>query len=408
MSLLFQLKEPRVWERFCEYKTSLVCPDSLKKELRKFIDDKAYLPVCERIEKGERFPLPKKSVISKLGTQKKRVVYTYPYAENMVTKLLTYLLLRKYDGLFANNLFSFRPGRTAKDALLSLLRRPGIGRMYSYKVDVSNYFNSIDISLFLPELEAALSDPPLFAFLKGLLCEPLALDRGRPVEEQKGIMAGTPLASFFANLFLRELDLYFESLGVPYARYSDDIILFANTREEAVALAETVRTKLSERRLAVNPAKESFTSPEEGFVFLGFSYKSGVIDVAPASVVKLKQKMRRKTRALARWRDRNGLDGEKAAKAFIRVFNRKLFENPADNELTWTYWFFPVITTAESLRVIDRYAQDCVRVLISGRRTKARFNVRYEDMKALGYRSLVHSYYDFSEEERERRRHGKE
>ena len=107
--------------------------------------------------------------------------------------------------------------------------------------------------------------------------------------------------------------------------------------------------------------------------------------------------------ALARWRDRNGLDGEKAAKAFIRVFNRKLFENPVDNDLTWTYWFFPVINTADSLRTIDRYAQDCVRFLVSGKRTKARFNVRYEDMKALGLRSLVHTYYDYSDEERARR-----
>ena len=40
--------------------------------------------------------------------------------------------------------------------------------------------------------------------------------------------------------------------------------------------------------------------------------------------------------------------------------------------------------------------QDCLRYLLSGKRTKARFNVRYEDLKALGYRSLVNAYYDFS------------
>ena len=45
----------------------------------------------------------------------------------------------------------------------------------------------------------------------------------------------------------------------------------------------------------------------------------------------------------------------------------------------------------------DLYAQDCLRYLLSGKRTKARFNVRYEDLKALGYRSLVNAYYDFPE-----------
>ncbi len=108
--------------------------------------------------------------------------------------------------------------------------------------------------------------------------------------------------------------------------------------------------------------------------------------------------MRRKTRSLQRWRQRNGVDGTRAAKAFIRIFNRKLLESPADSELSWCYWFFPVINTADSLREIDAYAQDCVRYLVSGRRTKARYNVRYGDMKALGYRSLVHAYYEGEKE----------
>ena len=404
-SLLDRLSEPSAWESFYEYKTSLVCSQREAELLRAFIDGKGYLPVCDEIRAGIRFPLPKKSVISKLSSQKKRVVYTYPEAENRVLKLLTHLLLRKYDGLFSEGLYSFRPGRTAKAALQSLLRYD-VGRMWAYKADVSNYFNSIDIPCLLPMLREALEgDKPLYRFLAALLSEPEALENGRPVTEQKGIMAGTPIASFLANLYLADLDAHFEASGLPYRRYSDDIILFAPTREEAEENARFIRDFLASKGLALNPDKESFSSPEEGFTFLGFIVKDGVVDIAPASVKKLKAKMRRKTRSLARWRDRNVLPGEKAARAFIRIFDRKLFENPIDNELTWTYWFFPVITTAKSLNEIDRYAQDCVRYLVSGARTKARFDVRYEDIKALGLKNLVHAYYDFSEEEQARRRH---
>ena len=42
---------------------------------------------------------------------------------------------------------------------------------------------------------------------------------------------------------------------------------------------------------------------------------------------------------------------------------------------------------------IDLYAQDLLRFLISGTHTKSRFNVRYKDLKELGYRSLVNEYY---------------
>jgi hypothetical protein len=43
--------------------------------------------------------------------------------------------------------------------------------------------------------------------------------------------AGLPTASFLANVYLMEVDRYFQDAGVLYARYSDDIILFAQDRE---------------------------------------------------------------------------------------------------------------------------------------------------------------------------------
>ena len=109
--------------------------------------------------------------------------------------------------------------------------------------------------------------------------------------------------------------------------------------------------------------------------------------------------MRRKARALMRWQDREQRTPEQAAKAFIRIFNRKLLEETDDSDLSWSRWFFSVINTTESLRVIDHYAQDCLRVLLSGTRTKARYNARYEDLKAIGYRSLVHAYYAYRKAE---------
>ena len=396
MGLLDLLSQKSVWETFYAYKAGLACSKAFLRDLRVFIDRADYLPVCDAIRQKARFPLPKRAVISKLSSGKKRVVYTYPPAENTVLKLLTYLLLRQYDGVFSGNLFSFRPGKSAKDAVRMLTHVPGIRTMAAYKADVSDYFNSIPVDRLLPKLRAVTEDDPaLYDFLSALLTEPQVLDNGCAVTEQKGFMAGTPLSAFFANLFLNDLDRHFASAGVPYARYSDDIILFAGDADTLDRHAAFVREFLSVRGLSLNPEKEQTFSPADGWVFLGFWVRDGGVDLAPASIKKLKQKMRRKTRALQRWQKRKGLDGMAAAKAFIRVFHRKLFENPAEHELTWTRWFFPVLTKADGLHEIDRYAQDCIRVLAGGTHTKARFNVRYADLKRLGYRSLVHEYYVF-------------
>ena len=394
MSLLSKLSQRECWESFYKYKSSLIGGSQLVKELHSFIDSEKYIPVYQRIISGEAFPLPRKSVISKLDTQKKRVVYTYPDAENMVLKLLTYLLLRKYDGLFSTGLYSFRPNKTAKDAVRQLTRTQHIREMYSYKADISNYFNSVPIERLLPMLKDVLSDDEeLYAFLSRLLTEPRVIDGNKVIIEEKGIMAGTPLSAFYADIYLMELDRFFAERNIPYGRYSDDVILFAETEEKCWEYADFLRSFITERELDINPKKESFCTPDEGWTFLGFSYKSGIIDIAPASVEKMKNKMRRKTRALQRWRQRNELSGEKAALAFIRIFNSKLFECSENSDLTWNKWFFSVINTDTSLRIIDNYAQDCVRYLVSGKRTKSRFNVRYEDIRSLGLRSLVHEYY---------------
>lgn len=416
MSLLDCLSQPEVWEKYYVYKTSLACHGTAAQSLREYIDAKEYLPVCEEIRRlvgrqtasldcstSDRFPLPRKSVISKMSSQKKRIVYTYPAAENVTLKLLTYLLLRKYDHLFCDNLFSFRPNRSAKDAVRKLHGIPDLHRKYSYKVDVSNYFNSIPIERLLPELETATKDDPLlFFFLKSLLTEPSVTDGRSPesklIQEQKGIMAGTPLACFYANLYLRDMDQSFYDQGIPYARYSDDVIVFGDSMEEVQHHAQAIRGFLSKKGLAVNPSKEEFRTPQEGFLFLGFYLRDGQVDVSPVSVQKIKKKMRRKVRALQRWQKRNDLLGDKPAKAFIRTFHRKLLESPVENDLSWSYWYFSTLTVTDSLHVIDLYAQECIRTLLTGTHTKARYNSRYEDLKALGYQTLVNAYYEFSKE----------
>ena len=67
--------------------------------------------------------------------------------------------------------------------------------------------------------------------------------------------------------------------------------------------------------------------------------------------------------------------------------------------MTWARWFFPLITTDRSLHEIDLYAQQCIRTLATGKHTKSAYNFRYEQMKELGYVSLVNRYYSFRRED---------
>lgn len=393
--MLNALKDPAVWRQFQSYKLS---GGHMSREaaaaLEKLICTEGYGPVVEGICRGEPFAPPRKSEISKLHSDKKRVVYTYPEAENWVLKLLTYLLQRQYDRQFADNLYSFRPYKGVHDAVETLTRHPTIRNQWCYKADIRNYFNSVPVEQLLPLLKKTLEEEPaVYSFLEALLTNPLVEDKGQLISETKGIMAGTPISAFLANLYLAHVDRYFEDQGILYARYSDDIILFHSSKEVLDRAVAQLHRFLEEAGLCVNPDKQTYTAPGEMWTFLGISYHNGIVDVSPVSVEKLKGKMRRKTRALVRWQARKGATGPQAAKAFIRVFNRKLFENTAEHQLTWARWYFPIINTTRSLQIIDSYSQSCIRYLATGKRNKGAYRFRYDEIKDLGYISLVNRYY---------------
>ena len=69
------------------------------------------------------------------------------------------------------------------------------------------------------------------------------------------------------------------------------------------------------------------------------------------------------------------------------------FDDENEDGFTWSRWDFPLLTTAESLKKIDQYLEQYLRFLSTGRHTKKNFNVRYEELKELGFRSLVNEYY---------------
>ena len=400
MSLLDKLADHSVWVDFYERKVDpAFFRISDARELFQYVRQKRYLPVVERIKRGKGLSIPMKKRIAKSGSSKKRVVYSLPEDETMVLKLLTWMIIRKYDACLPGNLYSFRPHYGAKDTLKKLVSMPDISEYYSYKLDVRNYFNSIDIYLLLPQLKSLFADDvPLYDFIASQLSDPRAMDEGVQIEERKGAMAGMPYAVFLANIYLAQLDRKFATIpGLIYCRYSDDIIIFSKDKQLLEEAKNHLHKSLKEYHLDINHDKEIETAPGQKWTFLGFEYDGKDIDVCEVSVQKLKAKMRRKARALRRWAEVSGREGWMAARAFIKHFNKKLYTCDDRSEINWSLWYFPLITTDKSLKVIDHYMQDCIRYIATGKHTKSRFDFRYEQMKESGYCSIVNKWYKYAD-----------
>ena len=393
-SIIHQLELQETWEAFLAYR--------LMKgrfswhefdEADSFVEKQSYLPLATKIAQGESLGIPKKKIVNKMGTGKKRVVYSFAPDEMLILKLIAFLLYR-YDDQFAPNCYAFRRGLKAHDAVFTINKAIKGQKMWAYKLDIHDYFNSIDIDLLLPMLKTMLADdPPLYHFFEQLLTNNLAISNGQVIEEHHGVMAGTPTAPFLADVYLKEVDHYFYNKGVTYARYSDDIIMFAPDYETLEEYKQQMCNFLAQAHLEVNPDKEKIYSPDEPYEFLGFKCHGNDIDISEATKQKMKGKISRKARALWRWSSRNHIEPEKAMKALINHFNRKFFESDDPETLTWSRWFFPVINQTEGLKEIDHYLQQNIRFLATGKHTKANYRTDYTQLKALGYKSLVNEYF---------------
>ena len=393
-SIIDLLGEQQTWEEFLTYRLLKGRFNWYEfDEADTYVSEAQYRDVVGRLQRGEPLSVPSRHLVNKMGNGKKRVVYSFPSDEMIVLKAMSFLLYR-YDSQLAPNCYSFRRGQTAHGAISHLVRTINNRPMWAYKLDIHNYFNSISIPLLLPILSEVLADdPPLYAFFERMLTDGRARVGDEIISEERGVMAGTPTSPFLANIYLREVDHHFAETGVLYARYSDDIILFAPNRETLDRHIGDLNAFLEKYRLEVNPDKVRIYQPDEAFDFLGFKCKGRNIDIADATRRKMKEKIRRKARSLQRWRSKNGIAAEKAMKVLIRYFNRKFFESDDPSELTWSRWFFPIINQTEGLREIDHYLQYNLRYVATGRHNNANYRTRYDQLKQLGYRSLVHEFY---------------
>lgn len=399
MSILEEIRDRETWETFYQYKEA--SRHTKKKELnalRSFIDEERYRPITDALYFGT-FPLslPQKTYISKKGTNRKRVVYILPDDEKRILQILCYLMAR-YDKKFYSNSYAFRMNRSVKDAAYDIHKVPNIQKKFTVKIDIHDYFNSIpDAHLLTKIADFFEDDPPLRDFLLQFFGRKEVLLKDEVIRENHGAMAGTPLSGFMANVYLSELDGYFAQRGIPYFRYSDDIILFTDTEEEREAALTELLRQLTGAGLTVNPEKFQLTAPGEAWDYLGFSYIDGDYDLSNGTILKTKRKIRRHAHYLYRKRSMKGWSYEDTVARFLRRFNKMFYDESEENEFCWKRWYFTFVTKSEGFRVIDEYMQQYLRYLYSGRHYKGNYRISYEKLKELGYRSLVAEYYKYKE-----------
>lgn len=390
------------WGEFLNYKIfSLYSYRKEKRLLEDFINNKKYLSICGKLKNHTyHFSCPEKIFVNKGNSSKKRVVYKFKDDEVIILKYISYLLY-DYDYLFSNNLYSFRKNITMKDAIYKIKDLLNEKPMYAYKVDISNYFNSINSSKLLNKLKLDMHDKSLYNLIYDLIGNDYVYYNGKIVSEKKGILAGCPISAFLANYYLNDLDKYFYENSINYFRYSDDIIIFSESKEELYLFQNYIKNTLNQLDLCINEEKEIFYDKNSSIDFLGFSFNNEKIDISKNSISKAKSRIRRYSRFIRKKINSNNISLNEGLELMIKHINKKFYGNKRE-ELSWKYWFFPIITSISGLNEIDKYFQEELRFLASGKHNKKNYKlVSYDMLKKCGYKSLVHEYYLFRDKQKQ-------
>jgi hypothetical protein len=343
---------------------------------------------------------PTERWLNKLDGRKKRV-FQYPALDELLFRTVHRLVQPAAAGSASPWCRSFLPGGGARLAFRSVLADRAIDAKAVLRLDVRDYFNTIDVD----DLLARLATRPPFddARLASLVTAALRdrrVVRGSEIVDgaPKGVMAGTPLAPVLATLYLADLDEEIAAAGATYARYSDDVLVAAPP-DELPAIDALLRARLAERGLEVNEAKTATSPPGAPWDFLGFRWHAGAIGLAPVTERKLRARTTRLARGLLRWRERTGADAGRTLRAFVRRVNQRLYTGRAErSEFSWASWFLPLLTVPDQLAPLDEHIRREARYATTGRRTaRTRRAVPYSSLVDAGYVPLVTAYWAFGE-----------
>lgn len=199
--------------------------------------------------------------------------------DRVVQGSLKLILEAIFEADFCPNSYGFRPKRSPHRALAEV-RRSVLRRMTRViDADLTNYFDSIWHSVLLGKIARRVNDPEVMRLVKQII----------KTTGKVGVPQGGPLSPLAANIYLTDLDWYFDGIrrktaegsyeAVNYHRFADDIVITVSGHHSKRGWAELAVQRLKEQLVvlgvSLNEEKTQIVDMLNGesFSFLGFDFR---------------------------------------------------------------------------------------------------------------------------------------
>jgi RNA-directed DNA polymerase len=222
-----------------------------------------------------------------------------------------------FEADFEDNVYAYRPQRSAHDALTEVRERLYGGQEHVVDADVTKYFDTIPHAELLQSVARRVADGKILRLLKLWLKSPVE-EKGeggnRRMTGGKKSKRGTPqggvVSPLLANLYINRLLRHWRKTGASERKgqivsYADDFVIVCASRRLAEESLALVSRWLEQLGLTIHPTKTRLChAREEPFDFLGYTFgparhwKTGKRFISARPSKKAQKRLKEKINAL--------------------------------------------------------------------------------------------------------------
>lgn len=205
--------------------------------------------------------------------RKPRLISAAPFRDRVVHHALMNPLEPILEKRFYYHSYACRKGKGTHKAVDQYQHW---ARQYAYvlKLDIVRYFPSIRHDVLKNQLARILKDKKFLTVLNQVIdSSPTQSNNSENAYQQEvGLPIGNLTSQYFANLYLNDIDHWIARQGesAKYLRYVDDLMIFANHKNDLWQLRDKLVDQLERIGLKLHPKKQQLYRTSERVDVLGY------------------------------------------------------------------------------------------------------------------------------------------
>lgn len=229
-----------------------------------------YATILKQVWKGTYTPgeILEIEILKKNG--KKRYISKYNCTDRVLQDVIKRELEVLADKDFSEYSYAYRINKGTQEAAKQAASFIEKNCLWVAELDIKDFFNNINLRRLLRILKEKGISSELEALIRKYLYVKVQNDYNERVRS-KGLVQGSPISPVLSNIYLNDLDHMLEE-KYHFCRFSDNINIYCENKEEAVKIAKDVEVYLNDKLdLELNKSKSGiFFSLNRSF--LGFEF----------------------------------------------------------------------------------------------------------------------------------------